>query len=141
VPKGCRTKDGIIPGRYSGYTETNSTGYLPRTEANVVDSDATLVFSRGTPTGGTYRTVELAIKHARPHIVVDLDAPRSETTAAAVSWIRSSCRGRVVLNVAGPRESKCSGIQHAVCARLVDIISAANGTLFYPLPDEAAEIL
>ena len=45
--------------------------------------------------------------------------------------------GNCTLNVAGPRESNALGIQHAVMVRMIDVISALNGKLFYPLPDDS----
>ena len=41
-----------------------------------------------------------------------------------------------VLNVAGSRESKTAGIREAVMVRMVDVISAVNGKLFYPIREE-----
>jgi hypothetical protein len=79
IPQGRKAEDGIIPAKYSGLQETGSSDYPSRTEANVVDSDATLVFTYGTPTGGSKQTVELALKHKRPFLAVNLDEPREKT--------------------------------------------------------------
>ncbi|NLX13574.1 MAG: hypothetical protein GXY44_07975 [Phycisphaerales bacterium] len=49
-PKGRRAEDGVIPARYQ-LQETPSNGYLARTEANVVDSDATAIFTYGVLEG------------------------------------------------------------------------------------------
>jgi hypothetical protein len=40
--------------------------YPSRTEANVVDSDATVVFTKGRPTRGSLLTIHLARKHGKP---------------------------------------------------------------------------
>ena len=45
-----------------------------------------------------------------------------------------------MLNVAGSRESKAPGIQHAVMVRMIDVISEVNGKLFYPLRDEGENL-
>jgi hypothetical protein len=137
VPKGRKTEAGPIPAKYSGYTESHSPDYLARTEANVVDSDATLIFCYGLPTGGSKKTVDFAVKHSRPFLTVDLRRPRAETVRLLVLWIEQVSLYDVVLNVAGSRESKAPGIRDAVCARMVDVIAAVNRATFYPLPDIA----
>ena len=149
VPHGRKTEAGAIPTRYQGYQEHASPDYVVRTEANVVDSDATVVFSYGRPTGGSLRTVEFARKHGRPYLHVDLKVmSRRAAVDTIVAWLENRDGADYedysaiipegcVLNVAGSRESKSPGIQSAVCARMVDVISKVNGKLFYPLPDVA----
>ncbi len=66
VPKGRRTEAGTLSPIYEDMQEHSSPEYLPRTEANVVDSDATLILTSGKPTGGSKKTVEFAKKHGRP---------------------------------------------------------------------------
>ena len=122
VPKGRRAEDGTVPADYGDLRETGSPDYLARTEANVVDSDATLV---------------LAQKHSRPHFVVNLAADRKTATDLIVDWLASMPLREGVLNVAGSRESKVPGIQAATQAVLIDVISRVNGKLFYPIAPEA----
>jgi hypothetical protein len=133
IPLGRKSEDGIIPARYKSLQETGSSDYLARTEANVVDSDATLVFTYGPPTGGSKRTVELAQKHRRPCLGVDLNEPRIQTAQKIVDWLKGISVPAGVLNVAGSRASKSPGIDLAVTARMVDVISQINGRLFYPI--------
>ena len=136
-PKGRRAEDGVIPARYQ-LQETKSKDYLARTEANVVDSDATLIFSYGDLEGGSLKTAEFAKKHGKPWLHVDLSkSNRQQAVDAVVQWLKSSCPAECVLNVAGSRESKSPGIRGVVKARLIDVISQANGTLFYPIEDDA----
>lgn len=107
-PRGRKAEDGAISARYP-MTETPTAEYSQRTEWNVRDSDATLVLTRGQPSGGTALTIELAQRLAKPHLVVDLDA--HPDVSAVQAWIE---RGKVgVLNVAGPRESQNRGTQAA----------------------------
>jgi hypothetical protein len=104
-PKGRRAEDGVIPARYV-LRETPTADYRQRTEWNVRDSGATLILTRGEPTGGTALTQRLADAYGKPCLVVDL---QTDPDAHAVrSWIAASRIG--VLNVAGPRESGCPGI-------------------------------
>jgi predicted Rossmann fold nucleotide-binding protein DprA/Smf involved in DNA uptake len=112
-PRGRLAEDGPIPARYP-LRESASPDYAERTRLNVRDSDATLVLTRGAPTGGTALTLRLADELGRPALVLDLaTAPRPE---AAARWIAG--RGIAVLNVAGPRESGAPGIYAEAAAFL-----------------------
>jgi hypothetical protein len=112
IPRGRLTEDGPLPGRYR-LLETESRSYAGRTERNVLDSDGTLIVSRGRLTGGSALTRQLAKRHGRPWLHVDLDVLGGEEAARRVRvWLREN-RIRV-LNVAGPRASKDPGIQRAV---------------------------
>ncbi len=104
-PSGRRAEDGTIPECYP-LLELNSPDYAARTEMNVVASDATLVLNRGELADGTALTVQLARKHRKPFLVVQLE--ENGDPAAVAEWLRK--RGVKVLNIAGPRASKCPGI-------------------------------
>lgn len=112
-PRGRLAEDGTIPSRYA-LTESGSTEYRVRTERNVRDSDATLILYRGELKGGTALTRELAERHGRPCLVVDLDHPPD--VDAIRRWIVASRAD--TLNVAGPRESQSPGIS----ARAADLL-------------------
>lgn len=105
VPRGRIDELGRIPERYPDLRETESADFSERTAANVRDSDATLIISRGPLTGGSLYTREVADRLGRPCLHVDLDSPAAEEAAGAVrDWFDSNAVG--VLNVAGPRASK-----------------------------------
>lgn len=107
-PKGRKAEDGPIPAEYP-LKETKSADYVERTRLNVRDSDATLVLTRGTPTGGTALTLTFAGKLRRPTLVIDLAADDGGADAARVrEWIAEA--GIATLNLAGPRESNHPGI-------------------------------
>ena len=61
-PKGRRAEDGPIDSKYL-LKETDEEKYEVRTEKNVIDSDGTLIFSKGLLTGGTLLTLEMARLH------------------------------------------------------------------------------
>ena len=105
VPRGRLAEDGLVPHHYP-VRETQSRGYTERTARNVRDSDATLILTRGAPTGGTALTVRHALELRRPCLVVDLATDASPSAVDA--WLRK--RRVRVLNVAGPRESNVPGI-------------------------------
>lgn len=104
-PSGRRAEDGPIPARYP-LRETASPDYRVRTEANVRDSDATLILVEGPLTGGTALTARIARRLGRPLRVVDL--ARGPDPGGLAPWLRA--HGVRVLNVAGPRESQRPGI-------------------------------
>jgi len=104
-PRGRLAEDGPIDPCYP-LVETPSADYSQRTEWNVRDSDGTLVIARGRPRGGTALTVNLARRHGKPLLVVDLS--RSPSPEEVSRWIEA--HGIAVLNVAGPRESQSPAI-------------------------------
>jgi Circularly permutated YpsA SLOG family len=117
-PRGRKAEDGSIPARYP-LTETRSADYAQRTEWNVRDADATLVLTRGQPSGGTALTIDVAQRLGKPCLVIDLDgAPNVD---AVRSWIQSENVG--ILNVAGPRESQSPGIHAAATGFLRRLFS------------------
>jgi hypothetical protein len=115
-PRGRLAEDGPIADRYR-LTETDAPEYSVRTERNVIDADATLILCRGPLSGGTELTLQLAQRHGRPCLVIDLDcAPTVETVR---KWLRA--HAVEVLNVAGPRESLNPGIQAAAQRFLYEV--------------------
>ena len=112
-PRDRYAEDGRIADRYP-LAETPSGDTAQRTEWNVRDSDGTLILARGAPTGGTALTIRFARERKRPFLVVDVaEIPDPGRVRA---WLRES---RIeVLNVAGPRESKCPGIYEEALAFL-----------------------
>ena len=145
-PKGRKALDGRIPAKYA-LAEMSTSNYLARTEANVVDSDATVVFTEKMATGGSLRTLKFCLKHGKPWHQVSLATTRHEQVVQdIVAWLKGdptwndyedyeACPpAECILNVAGSRESKYPGIQEAVEAIMVDVIGKANGVCYYPLP-------
>lgn len=104
LPKGRMTEAGPLPETYA-LKEMASAQYRDRTVQNVIDSDGTLIVSRGALTGGSALTFRAARERGKPCLHLNLAA---ESTFLAVSkaadWILST---RInTLNVAGPRASK-----------------------------------
>ncbi len=104
ISRGRKTEKGRLPGRYH-LTETNTIDDAQRTELNVVDSDATLLFSHGALKGGSVLTRDLAKKHNKPCLHIDLDEINEYKVVDIVrAWLRIRKVG--VLNIAGPRSSE-----------------------------------
>lgn len=123
VPKGRRAEDGPIDALYP-VTETKSSAYDVRTRDNVRDSDATLILTRGEPTGGTKFTLETASSLAKPYHIVDLKRTHSPLTA--LRWLEA--KRPKVLNVAGPRESTAPGIYAEAETFLTHLLQLAAGS-------------
>lgn len=126
IPKGRKAEDGVVPLKFDLLTEATKGDYLYRTEYNVVHSDCTLIISRFNTSphsdplslfGGTERTRQFCLKHGKPHLVIFTGA-----SSEVRNWLVSTADllGKrevgLVLNVAGPRESKFAGIQEFVKA-------------------------
>ena len=123
VPRGRRAEDGPVPDRYP-LRETVASSYANRTRLNVRDTDATLILTRGEPTGGTALTVDMAARLDRPMLILNLEADPDPATAR--QWL-ASLRVRL-LNVAGPRESGCPGIYQQARAFLEALLHARCST-------------
>jgi predicted Rossmann fold nucleotide-binding protein DprA/Smf involved in DNA uptake len=117
-PRQRRAEDGVIAAQYL-LQETPSSHYAQRTEWNVRDSDATVVFSiQARLTGGTRLTFELATRRGKP--VLHLSRDELDTASAAGRLCAFVEKQHVrTLNVAGPRswqEAEIGAFVHAVFA-------------------------
>jgi len=111
IPKGRKTEKGRLPDEYH-LLETTSIDYAQRTELNIVDSDGTVIISYGALAEGSALTRELARKHRRPCLHVDLKE-MSESKAAEIINLWMDTRQIKILNVAGPRASSDPKIYEA----------------------------
>lgn len=102
-PKGRKALDGPLDAKYL-LNETPAS-YLQRTEWNVRDSDATIVFTLAAAvTGGSRKTIEFARKHKKPCLHF-----HKGTLDAEINGFIETHRPKL-LNIAGSRESKEPGI-------------------------------
>jgi hypothetical protein len=115
-PKGRWAEDGPIPLHYQ-LRETPSSQAAQRTEFNVRDSDATVIFSiKPTLTGGSLRTAQVARRLGKPllHLAREDSGFESHGSGFKVQGsglaerLRAFVREHQVsrLNVAGPRASQ-----------------------------------
>ena len=126
VPMGRGAEDGRIPDRYPNLREADAEEPEVRTRLNVRDSDATLLVTRGEPTGGSAFTREVAAALGRPMLHLDLSQRALRDAILAVrSWLAWT-RPRT-LNVTGPRESEDPGIYDAARALLTGALSPGDG--------------
>ena len=104
-PRGRRAEDGPIADRYP-LREAPSAAYPLRTEWNVRDSEGTLILHLGRTDRGTALTEGLARRYGRPLLRLDLRDAHPDDLRR---WLAEN--GVLILNVAGPRESRAPGIQ------------------------------
>ena len=111
-PKGRKSEDGSINARYN-LTETPTSAYLRRTEWNVRDSDATLIFTvLEKLDGGSKRTAAFADRLGKPWMHC---FPRIHPNYVANFLAKHQVK---VLNIAGKRESSAPGIGKVVADAL-----------------------
>jgi hypothetical protein len=116
-PMGRMAEDDFIPTRYA-LRQTDTKNYATRTEKNLLLADGTLILYRGAISGGTYLTLQLCKRHARPVLLIDL--ARAFDVSQIRDWL---ARKRIVtLNVAGPRESMSPGIAAAARQVLLEVL-------------------
>ena len=90
--------------KYANMQQTDTDDVNVRTELNVQDSDATLIFSHEVLFGGSEYTERMARKHRKPCLHVDSDKHDADQAVLLVRAWLSETQPRV-LNVAGPRTS------------------------------------
>ena len=118
-PKGRLAEDGVIDAKYN-LRETPETEYIQRTEWNVRDSDATVIFSISPIlTGGTLATEELATAHRKP--CLHISEAQSISTNAEELQLFLVEHNVGILNVAGPRASN----EPEIRAFVTDILDSA----------------
>lgn len=111
IPKGRKCEDGTVPARYTEFQELTRGGYPKRTEQNIIDSDGTVIFSRGTLSSGSALTAKLCKQHEKPWIYIDLNVDADNVHLLRDWLIEWDIQ---ILNVAGSRESKHPGIHDQV---------------------------
>jgi hypothetical protein len=128
MPKGFRTQSGPNPelAREFGLNEHSSSSYPPRTEVNIINSDATLIFGY-IGSAGCKLTRILCIRHSRNYKHVFWDSnikygsqSYKELKKSFADWIHDN--PITVLNVAGNREESQPGIFDACRKFIVEAI-------------------
>lgn len=132
APLGFKTEKGPQPVLASyGLLETEDSGYNLRTELNVCDSDATLIFARNPRSKGTLLTMQCAMRNGKP-----FSPPINPTDPDAYAQVSEFLLKHrpAVLNVAGNRESVAPGIARQV----VDLLTYTLEQLNSPVVTHAA---
>ncbi len=101
IPKGRITEAGPLPDKYK-LQEIPDDSYPRHAEQNVIDSDGTVIITHRKLAGGSDYAREMAVKHGRPWIHIDLDITTPLDAALKISnWIIKN--SITILNVAGSR--------------------------------------
>ncbi len=124
LPRGRKDENGdVLPDTYTGMQETDSDDVNVRTELNVQNSDATLIFSHGALFGGAEFTESMARKHRKPCLHIDFDKDDADQAVRLVKTWLSGTQPRV-LNVAGPRASDDPGVYSKVKSVLAGALAS-----------------
>jgi Circularly permutated YpsA SLOG family len=119
APAGFWTESGADPSlERLGLAASGSPEF--RTERNVLDADATVIFAPGVLAAGSELTRTLARRHRKPAIVLDPWAPDAARLLA--EFLRAQTP--TVLNVAGDRESQSPGIYRRVRELLTTVLAS-----------------
>ncbi len=120
-PKGRLAEDGQIPEKYA-LTETPSSESQQRTEWNVRDSDATVVFSISSDLqGGSRLTMEFALQHKKPSLHLSRDRDGAEAIKKLLVFLDE--HPIQTLNIAGPRASE----EPEIAAFVLRVMRASHG--------------
>lgn len=108
LPSGRRTEKGPLPVRYKMQVLTSG-GYPDRTRKNILDSDGTLIITKGVLTGGSALTAKIAVSRKKPLLHIDLSQlSQEEYQVLIIEWL--SKYQPKILNIAGPRASSDNNI-------------------------------
>lgn len=121
IPKNRKTEKGIIDKKYIHFKESSSSKYEFRTRQNVEDAHGTLIFTKGVPSGGTLLTIKYAEKINKPHLIINPYLDRAVIVKMILRFIVDN--RTIVLNVAGPRESKIPGIYDQTKSVMLDVLA------------------
>lgn len=113
LPSGRRTEDGYLSRSYTKMKEVKSRYYHVRTEKNVMDSDATIIFTYSRMGSGSALTIKKAEEHYKSCLHVNLDKQTDDEAVKIVTEWLDSVRPHT-LNIAGSRESTAQGIYQRV---------------------------
>lgn len=124
APKGWRTESDPNPELGSRFhlKEAPLSGYHWRTEQNVIDAQATIVYSRNPKSAGTLQTVRFCFEHKRDVVLINpADADAVERTLEFLKNHQPQ-----VLNIAGNRGSVAPGIDKEVVNVMMGVLKLAE---------------
>ena len=119
LPKGRKTEKKPVDGSYKDFLVMSQEGYPKRTEANVIDSDGTVIFTFGSLKGGSRLTKKFAKKYKKPCLHIDFkksNTPVRELKDWLIDWDIE------ILNVAGSRASESPEIYDHVKKIMITVL-------------------
>lgn len=125
IPKGWLTEVGSNPElKKYGLIEHTSSSYVPRTYANVKDSDGTLRIAYNFQSAGELCTLKAIKQYNKPYYDVNIHSAHEHEKVA--QWIIDN--NIQVLNIAGNRESKCPGLQEFTFNYLIEVFKCLTSS-------------
>lgn len=129
VPKGRLAENVTLSNKYQ-LQEMSVANYSKIIEQNVIDSDGTLIFSRGKLTVGSDYAREMTLKHRKQLLGINLNISSHQKIAPLIaSWI--PLQHIQYLNITGPEASEDSRIYSDVfiiLALAIDMLGAEERT-------------
>jgi len=124
APKGYETEKGPNIDLRNTYMlhQSASSSYNPRTEENISKSDATIIFST-VKSRGSQLTEKICKSKGKPYISVDPYSPNPEEIGMFIGNIYEEKGRKLIVNIAGNRESKSPGIEEEVKNLMVKFFS------------------
>jgi len=124
APKGYKTENGPNLNLMKEYMlhQSPSSSYNPRTEENVSKSDVTIIFS-AVNSPGSALTENFCKFKGKPFMSVDPYNSNPEEIGSFISGIYEEKGRKIIINVAGNRESKSPGIEETVKDIMLKIFS------------------
>ena len=121
LPKNRLTEKGSLSEKYSHFKTMTRGGYPARTKQNIIDSDATLIFTHGKLTGGSLLTKKTALKLKKPVLHINLsELDKNGVVSLIIAFLNGN--NIEVLNIAGSRASKDLEIHNSVYSVIKEII-------------------
>lgn len=120
-PKGFINENGFSSELLPRFRMKEAGSLAERTEKNILESDATLIFSDNKQSKGTLMTLDMCRRHNKPYYLV--------TGMKGLKRFINSVNG--VFNIAGNRESVAPGIQAKVMRFLTVAMFPENGVFVF----------
>lgn len=117
APKGYKTEIGsnLELSTLYGLAAAPTDDYSYRTAANVRASHATVIFATNAKSPGTKLTIKTCEAGGKPFILINpFEADASSLLTAFIAGAYARYGKKIILNVAGNRESKSPGIENCV---------------------------
>ncbi|MEA2012534.1 MAG: putative molybdenum carrier protein [Verrucomicrobiota bacterium] len=124
-PKGRLAEDEQIPEKYK-LEEMDSEAFILRSEKNVKESDATIVFSFGALGAASLTTKILAKNEKKPYLVVDLNKDDKKNLEELTEFCESIGKDSIVLHISGTRAGNAKHIHEHVQKIVSELIKTVN---------------
>ena len=124
MPFGYKTLDGCRPEykQLYGVAYHQSSSYVPRTRANVRDSDGTIRLAFNFASKGEVCTLRAICDYQKPYFDVNLGLPRP--VSEALQWLEEN--EIEILNIAGNAEQTSIGTHEAATLYLTQLFSVCK---------------